>query len=68
MSSLNRQLDEKSRKLAEMSENYEVQLRELKEFVHVKEKELQGIRGALVVTDYDMIRLRIVGELELTHR
>lgn len=41
---------------------------ELKEFVHAKERELQGIRGALLGTDYDVIRLRIVGELELVHR
>lgn len=51
-----------------MSASYEMQLKELKQFVNLKDRELQGIRGSLMVTDYDMIRLRVISQLELVHR
>jgi hypothetical protein len=48
--------------------SYEQRLTELKEFINAKERELQAMRGSLMVTDYDMVRLRVISELEVGHR
>jgi hypothetical protein len=65
---LNKQLGERTVKLSEVAVSYEQRLTELKEFVNAKERELQVMRGSLMVTDYDMVRLRVISELEAGHR
>jgi uncharacterized protein (UPF0216 family) len=65
---LNQRLGERTAKLSEMAVSYEQRLAELKQFVSAKERELQTMRGSLVVTDYDMVRLRVISELETGHR
>ena len=39
----------------------------MKNLIESKDEELKRIRKSLSITDYDMIRLRILNEVELVH-
>ena len=46
---------------------YEEQLVDMKNLIEGKDEQLKKMRKSLCVTDYDMIRLRILNEVQLTH-
>lgn len=62
------QLVETAGKLQAVSQQYEQQIGEIKEMIAIKDQELRRINSFLMVNDADVIRLKVINELELTHR
>ena len=67
ISDLKKELSEKTIKLQNYAISYEEQLIDMKNLIESKDEELKKMRKNLSVTDYDMIRLRILNEVEIGH-
>lgn len=63
ISALNQQISHCNAKIEELDNIYDGQIAEMKELIAAKDHELAGIRASLMVTDYDVIRLRVINEL-----
>jgi hypothetical protein len=62
------ELADKTNRIASISAQYEDQIMGIKEMIDAKDEELRRVSSVLLVSDYDMIRLKVVNELELNHR
>jgi hypothetical protein len=63
---LNRQLRAKNNKIEEISREYEDQIMNIKELIERKDFEIKKYTQ-VKVTDYDMIRFRVISEVEAQH-
>ena len=54
------QVNELNAKLTGVCHEYEQQIREIKETIELKDEELRRMSAALMVNDYDVIRLKVV--------
>ena len=57
---LKAELADKSNRLSDISNQYEDQISGIKEMINVKDEELRRLSAALLVTDVDLIRLKVV--------
>jgi phage host-nuclease inhibitor protein Gam len=62
------ELADRNSRIAAMTGQYEGQIGEIKEVIAAKDEELRRMSSVLIVSDYDMVRLKVVNELELGHR
>ena len=46
--------------MAAMSSQYEDQIREIKDMINLKDEELRRMSSVLMVSDYDVIRLKVI--------
>lgn len=60
ITALNKTLAQRNNKIEELSGIYETQITDLKDLITAKDHELASIRASLLVTDYDVIRLRVI--------
>jgi ribosome-binding ATPase YchF (GTP1/OBG family) len=65
---LKAEVADKSSRIIAISAQYEEQIVDIKEMLSLKDEELRRLSSALLVTDVDLIRLRVVNELELAHK
>lgn len=63
---LTRELREKRVKIEEISREYEDQIMNIKELIERKDLEIKKYTQ-IKVTDYDMIRFRVISEVEAQH-
>jgi hypothetical protein len=63
---LTRQLREKSHKIEDISREYEDQIMNIRELIERKDFEIKKYTQ-VKVTDYDMIRFRVISEVEAQH-
>ena len=62
------QVADKSSKISHISIQYQEQIAGIKEMIGLKDEELRRMSSALLVSDVDLIRLKVVNELQLTHK
>ena len=62
------QLHSLTHRLQELSYQYENQIQEMKQLIDAKDMEIRKAQKALNITDYDMVRIRVLNEVELTHQ
>lgn len=65
---LKSQLGEKTNRMMAISSQYEQQISDIKEMIEMKDQQLKRMGSVLMVSDYDVIRLKVINELELTHK
>ena len=57
---LKAEVADKGNRLSDISNQYEDQISGIKEMINVKDEELRRLSAALLVTDVDLIRLKVV--------
>ncbi len=66
-SKLKAQLNDTTINLNNMAHQYEEQIAEVKELLTIKDEELRRINSYLRVNDADIIRMKVVNELQLEY-
>jgi hypothetical protein len=61
------QLNDTTAHLANVAHQYEAQIAEVKDLLTVKDEELRRINSYLRVNDADIIRMKVINELQLDH-
>lgn len=65
---LKAEVADKTNKITLISVQYEEQIESIKDMINAKDEQLRRVSSVLMVSDYDMIRLKVVNELEIGHR
>lgn len=56
-------LNDRDNRILTLSAQYEDQIEDIKQMIAAKDGELRRLSSVLMVTDYDMIRLKVINEL-----
>ena len=65
---LKAEVADKSQRIGTISHQYQEQIADIKDMIALKDQELRRLSSALLVSDVDLIRLKIVNQIELTHK
>lgn len=60
---LKAELADKNTRITLISAQYEEQIESIKDMINAKDDELRRVSSVLLVSDYDMIRLKVINEL-----